>query len=80
MSLMLSSLTTYSQESVKIEDLKALPRPTREAIAVALEQNKECHKSLKDAEKSDSSDWELFFGALALGGIGGFVIAMQAHK
>jgi hypothetical protein len=56
-----------------------LPRPAKEAFAICLEQNKECHQSLKSAEKNIGSDWEFFFGSLALGMAAGIVFANQLH-
>jgi hypothetical protein len=77
LSLTLFCSKILSQETPKIEDLQCLSRPLRDAFTICLEENRECHRSLRKAETSDSSDWSFFIGTFLLGAATGLVISHQ---
>lgn len=78
LSLMLCCRTTLA-DTLKIEDLQCLARPAKEAFAICIEQNKECHKSLHDAEASSANDLEYFIGTFLLGAAAGIILTNGIH-
>lgn len=70
---------TLAQTNQSIEQFGCLSRPQKELIVTCFEQSSECHKSLKEAEitQSDESSWYLFIGGVFLGVAGGLILDQQ---
>lgn len=63
-------------------DLSCLSRQQKEFIDECFDQNTQCHRDLQTVStiaSQESSDWEYFVGAILLGGIGGWIIAVQTR-
>lgn len=80
LSLMLCSVKTSAQNITTL-NWSCLTREQKESIVIAIAENDECHKALEKATAAPAiaESWESIALVIALGFVGGMVLAQQIH-
>lgn len=73
---------SQSLKKSDVIDLSCLSRQQKEFIDECFDQNTQCHRDLTTVSSiasNEASDWEYFVAAILIGGVSGYILAIQTR-